>query len=1120
MASMFYMGVFLLGAISWTLTPRELFPSISFPQLLVITRYGNAAPEEIENLITKVIEESVGTVPNLKRVKSLSKEGVSLVTLEFDWGTDMGFAHLSAREKIDQIKDRLPSEAEEPIINRINPFAQPMMIYSISGDVQGDKGMAHLTEVAKKVIKQRLEKVNGVASANLSGGLEREIQVLVDRGRVEASNIALSQVVDSLKDTNLNYPGGTVQGKFYEYLLRTMGEFKNIGEIGKTIVKVDKPKDDQFPDEHRRNARRTSDVSTERMIHLDALAEVRDTFKEQTSYSRHNGRDNISLAIQKQADANVLNTAERVKAAVDELSDQIPKGMTVDLVYDESGFIADAIGGLVSDGFMGAFLALVVLLMFLRNFRMSAIAAFTIPASTLVTFIVMYFGHVSTNMLSLAGIGLAVGSLVDNAIVCMENITRHKEELGKDDMTAAVDGTNEVAMPMFSSAITNVAVFMPLTFAKGVAQKLFTDLFVTNTAATIASWFLALTLIPQLVSYPLPMAPLINYLKKKFGKNVPEAEEIAPAEEVSPEPVEPSPPEEVAQGGEEAPPASFLGRSWAYIKKFKGGIPDEVHHQMQSFYQKCLLWTIYNPKKAVMYVTLAFLVSLGLLGFQDKVFMPQFDQGQFLLKVQMPVGTRLEITDEVMRKVERVIKGVSVRGAAPIKDVTVSVGSNNSESVDALGAHQAQAIISLDRKLASTDEVIAELKRAIEKEDLEGAEVQYILQGSVLASAFGSSAPVIIEIKGPDLTTLKKLSEDIMADIGRIQGIYGIKTSMALPSAETRVEVDKVRASGYGLSVAEIARTALIGVKGFIATTFKEGGEEVDVRVQLREEDRTDMAAISHLAVRTQGGIMVPLSDIATISNARGPSEIKHLDQQRSVVISANVLGRSTSDVLKEVAEHLAALQTLADYNIVLSGESLQIKESFGGLVVASFVGLLLNYMIMAAEFEDLCHPLVVLATIPLGLIGVSLSLFFTHTPLSAPVILGFIMLGGMVVNNGIVLIDFMNVRRRDGEPLWDAVMYASQARFRPIVMSNLTSVLGVLPMALGLSEGSELTAPMAVVDVGGLTVSAMLTLLLIPMAYYYWERRRESRGEGIGGKKAANDERGEGEPVSHDVPA
>jgi HAE1 family hydrophobic/amphiphilic exporter-1 len=413
--------------------------------------------------------------------------------------------------------------------------------------------------------------------------------------------------------------------------------------------------------------------------------------------------------------------------------------------------------------------------------------------------------------------------------------------------------------------------------------------------------------------------------------------------------------------------------------------------------------------------------------------------------------------------------------------------------VDALTSAQAQAIINLDRRRMSTNEVIADLKTRLEKVNLEGAHVQFLLQGSVLASAFESSSPILIEIKGHDLATLRKISDDVQKEIETVAGIYGVKTSLALPSPETRVDVDRERAASYGLSVSEIARTALIGIKGFVATTYKEEGQEVDVRIQLRPEDRQNLDSVRRLVVQTRSGMMVPLSEIGSIVSARGPSEIKHLDQQRAVLISANILKRSASDVIADIESRLGKFE-MADYHLKLSGESQQMKESFGPLGIAMVMGIVANYMIMAAEFESLWHPLIVLGTIPLGVIGVALSLFLTQTPLSAPVILGCIMLGGMVVNNGIVLIDFMNFLCRAGVPLRDAVFQAAGSRFRPILMSNMTSVLGVLPLALGLTEGSELTSPMAVVSLGGLTISAILTMILIPLLYYHWEKWRASR--------------------------
>jgi HAE1 family hydrophobic/amphiphilic exporter-1 len=1073
---MFYLAVVLMGAISWLFMPRELFPNIAFPQLLIITKYGSAAPEEIENLCTKVIEESVGTVPGLKRVKSLSKEGVSLVTLEFNWGTEMGFAHLAAREKIDQIKDRLPTDAEEPIINRINPFAQPMMIYSISAQ-SGNLPLTKLTELSKKVIKQRLEKVEGVASVNLSGGEEREIRVETDRMRLQASGVSLPGVVDALKETNLNYPAGSTQGRFFEFLVRTIGEFKNIDEIGRSVVKVAKPAspDEYRPDHARRrgeesedrHSTRTGDV---RLVKLNDLATVKDGVKERTSFSRHNGQDNISVSIQKQADANVIQTAARVRSAAEEIRLNMPKGMEFrfDLVYDESMFIRNAVRGLTIDGLLGGLLAFLVLYAFLRSLKSSIIAALAIPLSALMTFTVMYLAGVSLNLMSLAGLSLAVGSLVDNAIVCLENVTRHRDELGKDAETAAVDGTAEIAIPMFSSSLTNVAVFLPLVFAKGAAQKLFTDLFITNAVATMGSWFVAITLTPVLVTHPELVDVPAAWFKRIFrwARSTERGAALAAH-----------------------PVAGSLG---ARASQF--GISDASHTRVRESYRRGLTWVILNPRRVMLTLGGAVLVSFALLSFQDKVFMPTFDQGQFFLKLQMPVGTRLEVTDRVMRRMEE-----AVRDVAGFEDMSVSVGSADVDAVQSLGTHQAQALVTLSRETSSTKEFITALRAKLEPMNVEGGEIQYVLQGSALAAAFDSAEPIVVELKGPDVNTLRKLSDDIAGELRGVPGLFGVKTDMALPSAETRVDIDRDRAASHQLTVSDIARTALIGLKGFVATTFKEGGEEVDVRVQLRPEDRQNIEDVGRLNVMTQSGAAVPLSEVATLGSARGPSEIKHLDQQRSVMVTANVAGRSTGDAIKDVEALLdKSYRGFNDYHVALTGESLQIAESFGPLAIAMIVSLIANYMIMAAEFENLAHPWIVMGTVPLGIIGVALSLFLTGTPLSAPAILGCIMLGGMVVNNGIVLIDFTNVLRRQGVPLWDAVMNAAVARFRPIVMSNMTSVLGVVPLALGLTEGSELTSPIAVVSVGGLSVSAALTLFMIPLIYYHWERWSERRASRV----------------------
>jgi hydrophobic/amphiphilic exporter-1 (mainly G- bacteria), HAE1 family len=1038
---MIYAGVVLLGLISWLRMPRELFPNISFPQLVVVTRYGNAAPEEIENLITKIIEESVGTVPDLKRVSSLSKEGVSLVTLEFTWGTDMGFAHLSVREKIDQIKDRLPFESEEPIINRVNPFTHPMMILSLSGDLP----LSGLTEIAKRVVKQRLQKVEGVASATLSGGQEREIAVVVDRARLEAYRVSLSATVDALRNTNLNYPAGTTQGTIVEYIVRTIGAFSNIGEIGRTAIALDRAHDAPEPEDGSRG--RAVDPS-ERFIHLDDIAEIKNGFKQKTSFSRYNGQENVSVSILKQADANTIDTAKQVRAAVDELEALLPKGVRIRVAYDESAFIKTAVNGVFTDAFFGGILAFLVLYFFLRSVGDASIVSAAIPASALAIFVAMYFKGVSINMLSLAGLGLAIGNLVDNSIVVVENTARCRAG-GRDPVEGAVQGAEEVGNSMVTASLTNVAVILPLLFAKGVAQQLFTDLFFASVGASLVSMVVALTLIPRLAAYPVRM-PF-------FGR-------------------------------QEAP-APDLGADDGLVRRFRQGFSDEAHRSFLRRYTALLNWVIDHPKNVALLLGGLMAGSVFIVAFQDRTFLPKFDQGQFVIRVNMPVGTRLEVTNRVAEKIEVVLRGIR-----EVKDVAVNVGSSGSESVEALGSHQAQCVVNLaaSRFRRSTDDIITDLKKELEKAELEGAEVQYVLQDSVLASAFETAAPIVVEVKGPDLARLKQIADDVTAELAGVRGIYGVRSTYALPSAETRLEIDKVRAAGYGLSVSDIARTALIGIKGFVATTYKEGGQEVDVRVQLRPEDRATTDDIRRLTVRSPAGVMVPLAEIGTLGSARGPSEIKRVDQQRAIVISANVLKRSVSEVIDDVGRRIDALPQQADYNVVLKGESAQIRESFGGLAVALVFSILLIYMIMAAEFESFVQPLIIMSTVPFCLIGVAFTLFLTGTPLSAPVILGTIILGGLVVNNGIILIDFMNQARAQGAGDLRAVVLSGGAtRLRPIVMTMLVSVLGVLPMALGLSEGSELSSPMATVTFGGLLVSAGLSLLVVPLLYYYFETWR-----------------------------
>ncbi len=1066
--TMIFLGVALLGFISWKRLPQELFPPITYPQLTVVTLYGNAAPEEMENLITKPLEEAIGTVKDLKKIKSISREGVSMVTAEFDWGTNMGFAHLELREKIDPVKELLPLESEDPTILPVNPFSRPIMILSVTGQ----ETPRELLKIARR-IKDKIEKVTGVASATISGGKEREILVEVDQGRLQASRISILSVVEALKNSNLNYPAGTTKGKLYEYLIRTMGEFKTVSEIKDTVVEVDTINSSKRPQKLSREEEESELYEEKRLILLSNLATVKDTLKEDKSYSRHNGRDNISLAIQKQAEANTIQTAKRIRASLENLMLSLPRGINLDVIYDESIFIKKSIMGVRNAAFIGGVLAFFVLYIFLKSLRVSAIICTSIPLSIMVVFSLMYFKGISINMMSLGGLALGVGMLVDNAIVVIENIFRH-QQTGLPQKEAAVKGAEEVSEAITSSTLTTIAVFLPMLFVVGIAGQLFKDLLFAVTFSLVASLLVALTLVPRL-------AASRRKGDTKKGVN-----------------------------------SLFHNSSFTPLKKTR----------IINIYSK-LLSTCLAHKSLITIVVLAlFAISFLFLSTTRKEFMPKIDQGEFIIKVNMPTGARLQVTDSVTRKIEELLRKIP-----EVKDITATVGSSSENVLELLGSHQAQVVVKLyrgelpkttkdsskaktrnvrsstqvlqklkflkskTRKARSSAEVIQDLKSMLRKEKtVATAEIEYILEESAFKSTLEAAAPVVIEIKGPRLNVLKKISEEVAEEIESIPGIYGVRSSLALPSPETKVHVDKDRASIYNLSVTDIARTALIAIRGYVATKFKQEGREIDITVRLRPEDRANVSRLRALTVHSNIDVEVPLAEVATLITGKGPSEIKRLDQQRTVLVTANIFKRSLNEVIKDIKEKLTNYQNISDYSVILSGETQKMRESFKSLRFALIFAVILVYMIMAAQFESLWQPFIIMFTLPLSLIGVGLALLVTHTSLNVIVLMGVIMLGGIVVNNGIVLIDYINRIKKEGIDTLEAVIRASKTRFRPILMTTLTTVLGLLPLALGFGEGAELRAPMAITVIGGLLTATFLTLLIIPNFYLIGEKLFEKR--------------------------
>lgn len=1045
--TMLFIGIILLGLISLGRLQQELFPAISYPQLTIVTIYENAAPEEVETLITKIIEEAVGTASNLKRISSTSKEGISLVAAEFNWGTNMDFASLAVREKIDLIKERLPLGSAEPIVMKFNPFELPIVTLSITGD----RAPAELLKFSRKFVKEELEKVSGAASCNITGGLEREIIVSLDQGRLKASGIAINKVVDALKSSNINYPAGTVEEHFYEYLIRVIGEFEVVSQIKDTVVGKE---DLERPGQEVNPENKKEDRS--RITYLKDVAQVKDTFQEKTSISRYNGKDNISIAILKQGGANTLQVADKIKKRLEGIKKDLPQGININIVYDQSTFIKKAINDVGDAAWQGGVLAFLVLWLFLKRIKPSLIVAASIPISIMITFILMYFSGITINMLSLGGLALGVGSLVDAGIVVIENISNHIKA-GKPLKEAARDGANEVEAPIWGSILTTVVVFLPMVFVVGIAGQLFKEISLTITYSLMASLYVSLALIPLFI--------IIG--KKRISK-----------------------------AGYEAPMGS--------------GSEFKLVTWMGNIYARVLPPVIKNGKLILMGALVLFIFSMIILSFLDKEFMPKVDQREFVMRINLSTGTRLDVTDAVVKKIEnKLLKNHDVKNAA------VTIGSSKEraagELIETLGSHQANIMVNLkkgkEKGELTTSDIIQGLKKELDKENLEGAEIEYVLQDSIFKSALMGSAPIVIEIKGHDLKFTKKLYEEIRSSLAKIPGVYGIRTSLAPPSPETKINIIKDKAALYNLSVGAISQSAHIAIKGVTATKFKEEGREISIKVRLRPEDRKQLSSLRNVLIHSPLGIDVPLSEVAYIAHGVGPSEIKRLDQQRVILVTANITGRSLDKVTEDInrmidsimishadVKKLAAKQVEKDFTIQLAGENQEMKESFASLRFALILSLILVYMIMASQFESIWQPFIIMLTIPLSLIGVSMALVLTHTPISVVVILGIIMLGGIAVNNGIILIDKINALRKEGMDIITAVSESGKNRLRPIMMTSFTTVLGLFPLALGLGEGSELQAPMAIAVIGGLTIATLLTLFIIPCFYVMVVSRLEKK--------------------------
>jgi len=1015
---MVFIAIVMIGAFALSRLAIDLLPDIEFPSLSVSASYPGASPKEVERLITEPMERAVSTVQNVEEVSSTSREGSSSVRIAFAWGTDMTEAVNDLRERIDRIKARLPEDASEPSIRKFDPSAMPIMFLGLSGDMPLDK----IRKYAEDEIKYRFEQIEGVASVNIRGGLEREVHVDVDRSRMEAVGLSFSRILSTLRDENLDMPGGYLETERKELLMRTSGQYTSVDQIANTVV---------------------GNINGA-PIKLSQIADVEDSFKERRSETRTQGRPGISISIQKQPGENTVRVADRVLKRVESINETLPSGMELAVMFDTATFIRDSIAQIQQTAVLGGILAVFILFMFLQNIRSTLIVSVAIPIAVVATFILMNFAGLTLNMMSLGGIALGIGMLLDNAIVVLENIFRHRER-GEEANQAASVGTKEVSAAITASTLTTLCVFLPLLFAAGGMQGIFfSQLAYTVSFALLASLFVALTLIPVMSAKFLR----VNVVSE--------------------------------EGGHEGTTPTFkqrvAGRFDALNDKYRDALDWTLNHR---------LWVmIICP--LVLALTLAIIPTLG------TELMPEVDEGRISINVQLPVGTKFQVTDVLVKKIEK-----EVRESAPeTKTMRTSSGGGRGW-MSASGSHGGNISINLvdkDKRVRSTDEVISALRRRFS--GIPDARIWISARGSLMTHLLGGREERIeVDVRGHDLETSAILAERVKEIVERVEGTVNVRVSRDEGKPELTVRVNRHKASELGLNLYTIANTLNTSLTGTVATRYREGGEEIDVRVRLKEEDRLSLDNVKTVFMKTGMNSTVALSNIAQIEDRKGPISIQRRDQERIITVSASTSGRDFGSIASEITEKLATLDVPDGFFVRFAGEQEEQREAFRGLIFALGLAIALVYMVMASQFESLLHPFVIMFSIPFAAIGVILMLFLTGTNISITAFIGAIMLAGIVVNNAIVLVDYINLMRKQGMDMREAILEGGRRRLRPILMTTLTTVFALLPMSLGIGAGAELQAPMARTVIGGLTIASLFTLFFIPTLYSLLESVKAKLG-------------------------
>ncbi len=991
----------------------DMMPNMNIPVAIVSTDYKGTAPSEIETLITIPLEGALGTVAGIKNVTSTSSNGNSLIILEFEDGTDIDNASLDVRERIDLIKGMLPEGAGDPIVMKIDMNSMSSMMIGVSGSKYD---LVDLKRVVDDKISNRFERQDGVASVSISGGKEKEITVTLSPEKLRGYGISESQVMQLIMSENRNTPAGTVKQGDKSLQLRVVGEFATIDELRMLPLTL----------------------QSGATIFLNDIAEVEEVFKEPDSLSYINGVPSVTISIQKQSTANTVNVANAVLQEMNAIQSEMPE-LEFKVILNPADFVTMTLSTVASSAIFGGVLAVVILFIFLRDFRSTLIVAASMPISIVTTFVLMYYADITLNVMSLGGLALGIGMLVDNSIVVLESIYRKIEE-GENKIDAAINGAREVALSVTASTLTTVAVFLPITFGGGLTAQIFNQLALTIAFSLASSLVVSLTFVPMASSLILRPIEVTQAKRKKTILSL---------------------------------PLDIFSNFISWLEKA---------------YTRVLAVAIEKRKRTLAIVGLFIAVTLVSLQFVEMEFMPTTDESGVAVNITMPKGALLSQTEAIT---EKALEKIST--FEEITDITYTIGSQSTGSFGEKRTDQATIDIKLvdknERKRSSAEVAIA-MSDALK--DVAGAEFSCSASGSSMGQFAGGNS-IDIFVKGSDLETLEGIANDVKGIISNIQGTRDVKTSVESVSPQAVISVDRNKASSYGLSASSVSSIINTAITGTVATTYKIDGDEIDIRIMQNKDDFNYINDVNNILIPTPTGVSIPLYELAEIEIKELPTSITRENQQRYISITGSLVGRASGSVDSEIREAMKDYNMPSGYSWGVSGQSQQMAETFGGLGVALVIAVFLVYMIMAAEFESLIYPFIVMFSIPVAMTGALLGLWVFGATLNITSFLGLIMLAGIVINNAIVLIDYTNLLIRErGMSAKEAVLAAGPVRLRPILMSVLTTVLGLAPLMFSTGQGSELMLGLATVVVSGLLLSTLVTLLLIPTIYIIVDNTRQ----------------------------